>query len=204
LNGRRLSEEDFWNRVDASGDCWLWTGRLRASGYSEVRLYPLEERLVHRVAWFLLCGPVPAGLTLDHLCRVRHCVNPDHLEPVTQQENNRRSQSRSAKLGRQVKCRRGHDFDKANTYVNVQGKRRCRACQRILERQRPLKGTPTQGQINSAKTHCRNGHPYDATNTYVVTDGSHVKRTCRTCSRANDQRHRAKLKAQRVAVIWEV
>lgn len=71
-------------------DCWLWTGYVAAGGYGEFHLAG-RTRKAHRVAYELLVGPVPEGLDLDHLCRVRRCVNPEHLEPVTRQENLRRS-----------------------------------------------------------------------------------------------------------------
>ena len=72
-------------RADRSGDCWLWTGSLNSSGYGP-----------HRALWELLNGPVPEGLDLDHLCNVRHCIRPDHLEPVTRAENGRRARERRA------------------------------------------------------------------------------------------------------------
>lgn len=96
---------NFWSKVDAGDNgCWLWTA---------------------------LVGPIPSGLQLDHLCRTRHCVNPDHLEPVSQQENNRRGESRSSIRARQTECINGHPFDDENTAWVTQGKyrlRRCKAC----------------------------------------------------------------------------
>lgn len=79
----------LWAKVDKSGECWLWKGAINEHGYGHMRS---EGRFVrpHRVAYELLVGPVPEGLVLDHLCRTPACVNPAHLEPVTQSENLKR------------------------------------------------------------------------------------------------------------------
>lgn len=82
----------FWERVEITGACWLWRGTV-INDYGRVAV---GKRLIkaHRRAYELLVGPVPAGLVLDHLCAIKHCVNPDHLEPVTQGENARRGNTR--------------------------------------------------------------------------------------------------------------
>jgi len=79
----------FWSYVDASGPCWEWTGATFREGYGMFQVDGAPV-LTHRYVWELLVGPIPEGLEIDHLCRVRHCVNPDHLEPVTSAENSRR------------------------------------------------------------------------------------------------------------------
>ena len=75
----------FWRRINPTGFCWEWVGQRDRNGYGRYNSY-----LAHRQVWESLVGPIPDGLVLDHLCRVRHCVNPDHLDPVTPEENNRR------------------------------------------------------------------------------------------------------------------
>lgn len=77
-------------RVEVGEDCWVWTGQLNNKGYGLASVRN-RKRAAHLVLWELLVGPVPPGLELDHLCRVRRCVNPDHLEPVTRSENQRRA-----------------------------------------------------------------------------------------------------------------
>ncbi|MEU7240240.1 HNH endonuclease signature motif containing protein [Streptomyces sparsogenes] len=83
--------------------------------------------MAHRFAYETLVGPIPEHLQLDHLCRVRHCVNPDHLEPVSSRENTRRGRSQAGINGRKTHCQKGHPFDSANTYV-WKGSRACRTC----------------------------------------------------------------------------
>lgn len=86
-------EERFWAKVDRSGgpgSCWLWQAGISGNtGYGNI-WWLGRTQSAHRVAYTLLRGSIPPELTIDHLCRVRHCVNPDHLELVTQAENNRR------------------------------------------------------------------------------------------------------------------
>lgn len=125
-NGRLDLEthaERFWAKVDktAPGGCWAWTGGRNDDGYGIAVVAKETQRNAHRVAYEWLVGPVPEGLVLDHLCRVRHCVNPEHLEPVTQQENVQRY-TRTI-----TACRQGHEFTPENTRT-YGGKRQCRTC----------------------------------------------------------------------------
>ena len=85
----------YWSRVDFTESCWLWTGAKTAEGYGEIKI---DRRMhyTHRWAYEFCVGPIPEGLTIDHLCRVRHCMNPDHLEVVTRKENILRGESPAA------------------------------------------------------------------------------------------------------------
>lgn len=118
----------FWSKVEkTAGGCWYWRGWFDPYGYGR---FDVGRRSVaaHRFAYELQHGAIAPGLQLDHLCRVHDCVNPAHLEPVTQQENIRRGQGPSAVNARRTECQRGHPFDLVNTYVSPKGKRMCRAC----------------------------------------------------------------------------
>jgi hypothetical protein len=123
----------FWARVEKTDGCWEWQGKLN-QGYGVV-WDSGRVRQAHRFAWELLRGAIPDGLTLDHLCRNRRCVNPGHLEPVTAVENTMRGQAPHAINARKTHCVRGHAFDDENTYVRSDGARICRACVRARNAQ---------------------------------------------------------------------
>lgn len=81
------------------GGCWVYTGPLDRDGYAHaVKGYDAPKRLAHRAVYEHVCGPIPGGLELDHLCRVRNCVNPEHLEAVTHRINVQRSRAYFAAL----------------------------------------------------------------------------------------------------------
>lgn len=132
----------FWAKVDKTKGCWLWTAAKTWNGYGVFRLSPSssgQRRMAyaHRWAYEHLVGPIPNGLTLDHLCMERACVNPAHLEPITNAENNRRGNSLSARNARKTHCVNGHEFTDQNTYRRPDGDRDCRTCRsEAVRRQR--------------------------------------------------------------------
>lgn len=115
----------FWSKVNKSETCWLWTGFIGPAGYGKFggRTH-FGTTLVHRIAYIATRGPVPEGLVLDHLCRVRHCVNPDHLEPVTNRVNSMRGFGPPAMNARKTTCSCGRPYDMDRT----DGRRGCRTC----------------------------------------------------------------------------
>ena len=121
-------------RRDDSG-CWLWSGavlrgdRPSAGGYGIASIGG-RTSLLHRAMYEHTVGPIPPGLTLDHLCRVRSCVNPDHLEPVTRKENTLRGEGVTAVHARKTQCPQGHPYADGNLYVDPTGRRHCRTCMR--------------------------------------------------------------------------
>lgn len=125
-------EDRFWAKVDKNGPlgCWVWTASTYPSGYGAFGVAPGKVNCAHRFAYELLVGPIPEGLQLDHLCRTRLCVNPVHLEPVTIAENVLRGIGPSATNARKTHCIHGHPFDEANTKIDREGFRHCRACSR--------------------------------------------------------------------------
>lgn len=103
--------------------CWRWTGRLCRDGYGRI-----GAASAHRVYYELIKGSVAPGLTLDHLCRNRWCVNPDHLEPVSNRDNILRGESFSAVNARKTHCQKGHPFTPETTYLKKNGHRTCKTC----------------------------------------------------------------------------
>lgn len=126
----RDPEVRFFEKVNKTGGCWFWLELKNQSGYG---LFTLNQKniLAHRFSYSLVNGPIPAGLTIDHLCRVRHCVNPSHLEAVTHLVNTLRGDGFGARNARKTHCVRGHEFSNENTYVTPQGRRHCRTCTKM-------------------------------------------------------------------------
>lgn len=129
----------FWHYTDKTDDCWLWVGlRDTTKGYP---VFYYQGKLVraHRWSYEQFVGPVPDGLEIDHTCRVRHCVNPDHLEPVTHAENMRRASPYIAAKRRKTHCPRGHELVGRNLAIrqrtNGTTYRACAECDRIRSRE---------------------------------------------------------------------
>lgn len=122
-------------RINTDTGCWEWTGRLNSNGYAFAQRGPgFPPRVVHRIMWEHAHNePVPHGMQLDHLCRVRNCVNPDHFEVVTASENTMRQQHYNRL---KTECKKGHEYTPENTYTTTDGKRVCRACTRERDRKR--------------------------------------------------------------------
>lgn len=108
----------------ADTGCWEWQRSLFPNGYGYIK-HDGRGRGAHRVAYEVLVGPIPEGLELDHLCRNRRCVNPEHLEPVTKAVNQQRQGAEK------THCPRGHEYTPENTYRRPgENVRNCRACHR--------------------------------------------------------------------------
>lgn len=117
----------FWLKVEKTNGCWIWTG-CKANGYGIVGI-AYETWFAHRVAWVSKNGQLSSDLQLDHLCRDRACVNPDHLDPVPQAVNMIRGDGWGGVNSRKTHCPQGHEYTDRNTYVipSTNG-RMCRIC----------------------------------------------------------------------------
>lgn len=118
--------------VDEETNCWVWTAST-SRGYGYIAVGGRRNARAHRVAYEMFVGPIPEGMQLDHLCRNPLCVNPAHLEPVTQQENILRGVSIVAQNAAKTHCPQGHPYDGANLYVEKSGGRRCLICMRATK-----------------------------------------------------------------------
>lgn len=139
---RDLSPADLPARLslrvmpDETG-CWIWIGAKNANGYGIGQVLRPDGRrsttTIHRVVYEALVGPIPTGLVVDHSCNVRPCVNPDHLEAVTQRENLQRSTASALAINaRKTHCIRGHPLAGANLYVPPSTtNRQCLTCRRV-------------------------------------------------------------------------
>ncbi len=114
--------------------CWQWTASLACEGYGRLSVGG-RRFFAHRLAYEHFVSAIPKGLQVDHLCRNRGCVNPQHLEVVTRIENVMRGESPLARNARKTHCKHGHEFTVENTYIDAKG-RACRTCHRTIETQR--------------------------------------------------------------------
>lgn len=127
-------EEAFWPKVmpEPNSGCWLWMGGIQSEGYGTLRSRTRKgSGYAHRISYVLHKGPIPKGLELDHKCRVRCCVNPDHLEPVTRKINVRRGDAWKRNASK-THCPKGHPYEGRNLIVSKRGDgttfRQCRTC----------------------------------------------------------------------------
>ena len=123
----------FAMKVDFVGDCWIWKGAKQSSGYGHL-LIDGKDVLAHRFSYPFQYGGIPSGMTLDHICRNRLCVNPYHLRPMTQKENNACGNSLPAINKRKTHCDHGHEFNEKNTRFKSRKdgvRRECKKCHSI-------------------------------------------------------------------------
>jgi hypothetical protein len=112
--------------VRTMAGCLLWTQEITPKGYGRFHCCG-KNRAAHRLAYELARGPIPDGLVIDHLCRWRHCVNPDHMEPVTARINTLRGNTAAAQNVAKTHCKRGHPLSGDNIRM-YRGERVCKAC----------------------------------------------------------------------------
>jgi hypothetical protein len=134
----------FWEKVatEPNTGCWLWTGAWINTGYGWFKTDE-STRLAHRVSYIHYVGEIPEGMDLDHLCRVRCCVNPQHLEPVSRSENNRRGLVGTWMQNFQAKkthCPQGHPYSGRDKKGRI-----CHTCKAVRERKRQAKMRAERG-----------------------------------------------------------
>ena len=138
IPGTRAPVDDrFWSFVhtEPNSGCWIWCGARHQRGYGSFYADGVVHR-AHRWAFEHFRGPVPANLVIDHRCRNPSCVNPDHLEPVTQRTNVLRGGAPAAGQHQQTRCVHGHALVGANVYTKPNGARQCKTCRRATDARR--------------------------------------------------------------------
>jgi hypothetical protein len=156
--------------------CLVWRGAKHSSGYGSISIRLNGKQYsayAHRVAYEFAKGPIPDGLVIDHLCRNRACVNPDHLEAVTDRVNILRGESPAACSARRSCCPKGHSYTEKNTYFYKDGSRACRKCNCENQRKRNALKPKSPPQ-----THCLRGHEFTLENTRLYNGRRH----CRKCA----------------------
>lgn len=117
--------------VAADGDCVVSLYSCGSHGYPQIGWNDggYQATLVHRVVWVAANGPIPPGMTVDHICRNKRCCRLDHLRLLTNLDN-----ARDNGMSRRTHCPQGHAYDEANTYIDRRGHRKCRTCNRERRR----------------------------------------------------------------------
>ena len=144
---RKTAIERFWIKVQKTPDCWNWIASHSTNGYGRL-MHKNKYVAAHRWSYESLVGPIPDGLVIDHLCRNKLCVNPAHMEPVTQRENVMRGEGIAAQNANKTHCVHGHEFNRENTYIyktKYGPGRGCKSCgikrKRESRRQKKIKNT---------------------------------------------------------------
>jgi hypothetical protein len=115
--------------MELQNNCWLWAGNCKPDGYGRLWDTAINRYVyAHRLIYEALVGPIPDSLQLDHLCRVPQCINPEHLEPVTQRTNILRGNAPPARHARKKHCKYGHPLSGDNLVISYRGHRQCKAC----------------------------------------------------------------------------
>ena len=165
--------ERVFTYVDATGDCWEWTGATNEGGYGVIGRggRGSGNMQAHRAVWFLLVGEIPEDVQYDHLCRNHGCVNPSHGDPVPAEINKERGFSPAVLYSKRETCEFGHPLDgRLGGRGGKRSHRYCKTCKRLEANARYVPKEP--------RTACKNGHDWTPVSTYIDKRG---RRACKIC-----------------------
>lgn len=180
-----INERFVSRHIVNEAGCWVWQGGLVKGGYAQLSING-SRQYAHRVAYEMYKGKIPDHLEIDHKCRVRNCVNPEHLEAVSHQENMKRS---TAGKPNRVKthCPAGHPYSGQNLYIQPSNNSRiCRICMKKSGR----KFYWANKKERVVKDQCKRGHSLSGENLYIIPTTK--SRTCKICRKEWQRRFRAK------------
>ncbi len=168
---------NFWDRVDKSATCWIWTGHTNRDGYglfSVLRQSTRKQLRAHRIAYALERSDIPSSLHLHHKCRCRLCVNPEHLEPIRPSDHAQKHHKK------RTHCFRGHEFTPQNTIHRANHQRQCRACWQVHAKEHEKRRAERRAKVHQTRLYCKRGH-------FVAGDNVSVAlgrwRRCKRCHR---------------------
>lgn len=178
--------------IDDKG-CWLWQLFIDKDGYGVIHIRDGGSQRAHRRSYEAFGGEIPDDFHIDHLCRNRACVNPDHLEPVTCKENIARGNTGFNNKSK-THCPAGHLYAD-NLILEKDGGRKCRKCvyaRNSLRKRLKVLANPKMhhSQVLKQRTHCNHGHEFSEDNILYVSGF----RKCKTCNRESSRRAWAKSK----------
>lgn len=182
----------FWNKVypEPNTGCWLWGASSDWKGYGKFCVAK-RNLMAHRWSYTMLVGDIPEGRQIDHLCRQKGCVRPDHLEPVTAQVNMLRGPTVAATNAAKTACPQEHPLTEDNVLSDRLGRRKCRTCANERKMAAYRAQHPEErgfGYWQRKQTHCKHGHEFTEDNVrWTQGKRGWLYRACKACERARAQ-----------------
>ena len=190
--------------IDEITGCWNWLKMLDRDGYPRMKTgrrknYDRRHAGAHRVSYEHYVGAIPPGMVIDHLCRNRGCINPEHLRVVYPRQNTlENSLAVTALNAQKTHCKRGHSLSGDNLVIVSDGSRQCGQCLKLRQKISNEKSRlahangPGRGGLNRRRTHCKHGHEFTPENTYhhINPNTGYALRQCKACVLASNERRR--------------